>query len=310
MVDLSGQGGWIGPNLCAVKPVAKDYVRYSKQDAQTLLSNLMDTLRTPGSRANLLSRPVKTWLTSVIQEDAVRVEYTEEDVNNAINPREPAMDAAKKCLNVLQYAFELRIAQLFDPSTFASANKTAATGLWAGSTGKIIYDIERSVATVAELSGVEPNFIRIPRKKLAGMLASDEMLSNNQGVYLDILRQVVGGGLPSSIAGLKILIGTVRQDTAPTGTFTPAFIWDSSTYNLDDTVHIGYSPVLAGGSWDGSSQAFVGSFENQINGSAFTASEYLSPYYQEDGVHIVHANFRRSLPAVINADLCFALTGI
>ncbi len=309
MVDQSNNGGWKAPLLCPVKAVGKDYVRWGKRDAKTLLSNLMDTLRTPGARANLLTRPVTTWLTSIVSEDAVRVEYTEEDVANAVSSISPRLDSALKILNVLQYAQELRVAQLYDPAGFAAANKTAAGGAWATTTSKSLSDIENAKAIVAERSGLEANYIRIPRKKIPGWLASDEISKNVQGVYSELMRGVIsGGGVPASILGLTIVVGTARQDTTPTGALTPGFVWDQG--NLASTAHVGYSPVLNGGSWSGDAPAFIGQFENQINGTAYAANEYLSPYFQEDGVHIVHGNVRRSLPEVFNAELCFAITSI
>lgn len=310
LTENANLGGWLARYLSAIKPVGKDYVRWGKKDTKNLLSNFRETLRAPGSRANLLPRTVIEWLTSIITEDAVRVEYTEEDVANAVASAGPKVDAARQIANVLMFGQELRVGALYDPSTFAAANKTAATGLWAGSTCKSVYDVEEAKAVVAERSGIECNFIRVPRKKVPGWIASDEIQKNVQGVFSEMMRGIMAGGLPSSFLGLKVLIGTVRNDTTATGALSPAFIWDSGTYNLDDTVHVGYSPTLAGGAWNGDDPAFVGQFENQIAGTAFAANEYLSPTYQEDGVHIVHGNVRRSAPEVFNPELVFALTGV
>jgi len=308
LVENANVGGWLGPMLSAIKPVGRDFVRYGKKDTKTLLSNFRSTLRAPGSRANLLPRTVIEWLTSLVTEDAVRVEYTEEDVAEAVSVAQPRVDAARQIANILMFGQELAVAELFKPAAFAAANKTAASGLWAGSTAKSLYDVESAKAVVAERSGVEPNYIRIPRKKIAAWIGSDEIQKNPQGVYSEMMRGVLAGGLPQTFLGLKILIGTVRNDTTATGALSPSFIWDRDT--LANTVHVGYSPTLAGGAWDGDSPAFVGQFENQMRGTAFAANEYLSPHFQEDGVHIVHGNVRRSAPQVFNAELCFAITGV
>ena len=306
MRENSSQGGWLAPVLCGIRPVSADYVRHARQDDKSLLSNFMDTLRTPGSRANLLARPVKEWVTSLIQEDAVRVEYFEEDVRNSISPEEPAVNSAKKVTNVLQYAFELAVAQAYNPANWAAANKTAAGHVWNGSGTAIETDIENAVVTIAERSGLEPNYIRIPRKKWGGIKSCAEITGLRTGQ--DPIEYQ--NGVPFRFFGLRILFGTPRQDTTSTGTFTPAFLWDKSTLNLDDTVHIGYSPFLNGGSWNGTDQVFLGCFENQTRGTAYAAAHRLDPNYEENGVHIVWGSVRRSLPEVFNADSAFAITTI
>ncbi len=307
MRENSSLGGWLAPVLCGIKPVSADYVRHARQDDKSLLSNFMDTLRTPGSRANLLARPIKEWVTSLIQEDAVRVEYFEEDVRNSISPEEPAVNSAKKVTNVLQYAFELAVAQAFNPANFAAANQTASNaGGWSGASTKIEEEVEGAVVTIAEQSGLEPNYIRIPRKKWGGIKTSTEIVMLRTGQN-PIEYQ---NGRPHRFFGLQILFGTPRQDTTSTGTFTPAFLWDKSDLNLDDTVHIGYSPFLNGGGWNGTDQVFLGCFENQTRGTAYAAAHRLDPNYEENGVHIVWGSVRRSLPEVFNANAVFAITSI
>lgn len=308
VVENANLGGWLAGAISAIKPVGKDYVRYGKRDTKTLLSNFRSTLRAPGARANLLERPVMEWLTSLVSEDAVRVEYTEDDVAEAVSTAQPKVDAARQIANILMFGQELALADLFLPASFAADNKTAAGGAWAGSTCKSISDVENAKAVIAERSGLEANYIRIPRKKIAGWVGSEEIQKNPQGVFSELMAGIMRGGLPQSFCGLKVLIGTVRNDTTATGALSPSFIWDRST--LANTVHVGYSPTLNGGNWDGNSPAFVGQFENQRMGTAFAANEYLSPHFQEDGVHIVHGNVRRSAPEVFNAELCFAITGV
>lgn len=308
LVENSNLGGWLARFLSAIKPVGKDYIRWGKKDAKNLLSNFRETLRAPGSRANLLPRTVIEWLTSIVTEDAVRVEYTEEDVANAVSSAQPKVDASRQIANVLMFGQELRVGALYDPAVFAAANKTAATGAWASTTCKSVYDVEAAKAVVAERSGVEPNFIRIPRKKIPGWIASDEIQKNPQGVFSELMAGIMAGGLPQKFLGLNVLVGTVRNDTTATGALSPSFIWDQG--NLATTVHVGYSPVLAGQAWNGDDPAFVGQFENQIGGTAFAANEYLSPTFQEDGVHIVHGNVRRSAPEVFNPELVYAITQI
>ena len=306
MRENSSQGAWQAPILCGIRQVSADYVRWAKQDDKSLLSNFMDTLRTPGSRANLLARPVKEWVTSLIQEDAVRVEYFEEDVRNSISPEEPTINAAKKILNVLQYAFELSVAQKFDPSTFASENKTSASHVWNGSGTKIEEEIDGAVVTIARRSGLPANYIRIPRSKWIGIKTSTEITGLRMGQ--DPIEYQ--NGEPSRLFGLKILFGTPRQDTTSTGTFTPSFLWEQAALSLDDTVHVGYSPFLNGGGWNGSDQVFLGCFENQYRGTAYAANHRTDPNYEENGVHIVWGSVRRSLPEVFNAETTFAITGI
>lgn len=307
MQDNSKQGGWLAPLLCGIRPVSKDYVRWGKQDAQTLLSKLQDTLRAPGDRYNLIPRAIRTWVTSVVQEDAVRVEIPHEDVVNGLGLYDAYADGAMQILNVLQYAFELRVATLFDPGTFASANKTAVSGgTWAGASTAIEADIENAAVTVVERSGLEPNYIRIPRKKWGGIKASTEVTKLRAGGR-DPIEYV--NGVPTYLFGLRILFGTGRN-CAPTGTFTPAFLWDNTTLALNNTAHVGYSPFLNGGQWGAGMQTFLGCFENQLNGSAFEANVRDDPNFEENGTHIVYGNVRRSVPEVVNAEAVFAITGI
>lgn len=315
VVENANLGGWLARYLSAVKPVGRDFVRWGKKDSKLLLSNFRSTLRSPGQRANLLPRPVMEWLTSLVTEDAVRVEYTEEDVAEAVSSTQPRVDSARQIANILMFGQELAVANLFLPAAFAAANKTAATGAWAGATCKSVYDVEAAKAIVGERGGVEANYLRIPRKKIPGWIASDEIQKNPQGVFSELMRDVVRGGLPKKFLGLHVLVGTVRNDTTATGALSPSFIWDRDT--LANTVHVGYSPALppAGTdgepiAWNGDTPAFVGQFENQMRGTAFAANEYLDPHFQENGVHIVHGNVRRSAPEVFNAELCFAITGV
>jgi hypothetical protein len=313
MVDSSKQGGWLAPQLCGIQTVAKDYVRFFKEDAQALLSALDKTVRLPGMRANLIEAAKGTWDVASIVEDAVRSEYTMEQVNNSPSPERPRMLAARRVLNVLQAAFELRVATLLDPDAMTLTFATQGT-TWAGASTKILSDIDKAAYTMSEACGLEPNYIRIPRKKWGGVVTSDEIAKNNAnaGLYLALQQEIQNSpsGFPRTFAGLRLLIGTARRDTAPTGSFTPAFFWDSTALKLNNTVHIGYSPVLDGGEWDGEQQTYLGAFENSINGAPFDPQEYPDPYFQENGKMIVHSRFRRSAPKVFNANCCVAITGI
>lgn len=315
LVENANVGGWIAPFLSAVKPVGKDYVRHGVKDTKNLLANFRSMLRAPGQRANLLPRTVISWLTALVSEDAVRVEYTEDDIAEAVSAAQPRVDAARQIANILMFAQETAVAALYKPANFASDNKTSASGLWAGSTCKSVYDVESAKAIIGERSGFEANFIRIPRKKIAGWIASDEIQKNPQGVFSEMMAGIIAGGLPKRFLGLHVVVGTVRNDTTATGALSPAFLWDRDT--LANTVHVGYSPALppagtdgAPIAWNGDTPAFVGQFENQRGGTAFAANEYLDPHFQENGVHIVHGNVRRSAPQVFNAELCYAITGV
>ncbi len=299
MEDLSKQGGWFAPAIISVKQVAKDYVRWGKQDAQSLLSNLFETVRTQGSRYNLLPRPLITWVTSAIQEDAVREEYTDEDITNSISPFEPAMNAATKILNVLQFATEARAQAL---AVAQAGSHTAAAGApWSAAAGTIQADIEAAKLLVLKNSGMPANYIEIAPSKVPGAFASTELK------YLQVFNPndiMLNGGHPGQLFGLKLFVPGARSDTNPTGAFTPAFVWD------DGNAYVGYSPTLAGGYWSGDGQAFGIQFENQLNGSAFEARTRLDADYEENLKHIVYGNVRRSLPEVMNPEVLFRISGI
>lgn len=296
--DNSANGDWFAPVIVSVRQVAKDFIRWGKQDSQSLLSNFFETLRTPGSRYNLLPRPVLAWLTSIVQEDAVRVEYTEEDVRNSISPLDPAMNSAMKVLNVLQFATELRAQALMH----AAANNDGADSAWSGAAGSIQSDIEAAKLAVLKASGFPANGIFIPPSKVPGMMASTEI--KNLRVFTDP-NLLQTSGLPKTLFGLRPFSPGTRNDSTPTGTFTPAFVWDTNP-----EAFVFYSPTLDGGYWSGDGQAFGMQFENQINGSAFEVRSRLDPNYEENGIHIVYGNVRRSAPEVLNDSTGFRVTGI
>jgi hypothetical protein len=297
MQDSSTQGGWVAGVFAPVRQVAKDYVRWAKQDNQSLLSNFFETVRTQGSRYNLIPQPLVTWVTSAVVEDAVRVEYTDEDVKNSISPLVPAMNAARKILNVLQYATESRVATLA-----AAATRTASAGsAWNGAAGSIMADINAAKLKVLQYSGMPANFISVDPTKLPGALASTEIKNLQIFTHADMLSN---GGLPPTMFGLRLFAPGARTDTTPTGSFTPAFTW------ADGNAYVGYSPALDGGYWSGDGQAFGLQFENQLNGSAYEARTRLDADYEENLKHIVYGNVRRSLPEVFNNDVLFKITGI
>lgn len=304
MQDNSRTGGWFSPILCSAKPIAKDYARWSTQDSKALLTNFMETLRAPGARANLIPQAIKSWATSVVSEDAVRSEYTAEDVANSVSPEVPRMNAAMKIQNVLMFALELRVATLYAPANVDADSKTAVSNVWSGSSSRIAYDVERAKEKVALGCGSEANYIRIPRGKWAGIIDSDEVKKNPSGFYNALL-----AGIPQEFMGLKLLMAGPRYDSTFSGAFSPTWLWDDTTLELDDTIHVGFSPTIAGQSWSGEGNAYAGQFENQLNGVAFQAQEYPDPYGPETGKMIVFGNVRRSLPEVMNTKALFALTG-
>jgi hypothetical protein len=298
MQDNSKQGGWIAPLFCPVKQVAKDYVRWGKQDSQSLLANLYATIRTQGARYNLIPRGTLTWMTSQVQEDAVRSEYQEEDIVNSISPLEPAMNAAMKILNVLQYATEARVQALAAAATFTDA----ADAAWSGAAGSVQSDIQSAKLAVLKNSGMAANFISIDPTKIPFALASTELKNLQIFTHSDLL---TNGGYPAMLFGLRLFTPGARYDTTPTGTFTPAFAWQ------DGFAYVGYSPNLAlDAYWSGDGQSFATQFENQINGSAFECRTRLDPDYEENLTHIVYGNVRRSLPEVFNNNVLFRITGI
>ena len=296
--DNSANGDWFAGVIVSVRQVAKDYLRWAKQDSQSLLANLFETLRTQGSRYNLIPRPVLQWATSSIVEDAVRDEYQDEDVRNSISPLEPAMNSSMKILNVLQFATEIRAQALMHAAT-----KTAGVGsAWSGAAGSIQSDIESAKLVVRKNSGMPANGIFIPPSKVPGMMASTEV--KNLRVFTEP-GLLSSSGLPPAIFGLRPFSPGVRIDTVPTGTFTPAFVWDT-----DLEAFVFYSPTLDGGYWSGDGQTFGTQFENQLNGSAFEIRQRLDPNYEENHTHIVYGNVRRSLPEAFNDNCGFRITGI
>ena len=295
--DSSKQGDWFAPVGCPVKQVPKDYVCWAKINAQSLLSNLAETLRTPGARYNLVPAPIVEWVTSSVREDALRVEFTEEDIGNAMSPAEPYNAAAMKILNALQYATEARVATLFAAAT----RTTGASSAWAGAGGSIMSDIESAKLAVLKDSGLPANFILIDPAKAPGAFASTELKSLQIYQPNQLLSQ---GAFVPTLFGLRVFIPGARYDSAPTGTFTPAWAWAAGE------AYVGYSPTLNGGNWSGDGQAFCHQFENQLNGSAFEIRRRLDADYEENLKHIVFGNVRRSLPEVMNTNVLFRITGI
>jgi len=296
--DNSANGDWFAPVIVSVRQVAKDYIRWGKQGSQSLLANFYETLRTQGARYNLISRPIMEWVTSTIVEDAVRVEYQDEDINNSISPREPDMNSAMKVLNVLQFATEIRAQILAHAAT-----KTAGVGAaWSGAAGTIQSDIESAKLAVLKNCGLPANGLFVPPSKVPGMLASTEIKNLRVFTEPGLLSK---SGLPPTVFGLKFFSPGTRIDSVPTGTFTPVFVWDTDLEAL-----VFYSPTLSGGYWNGEGQAFGTQFENQLNGSAFEIRRRLDPNFEENKTHIVFGNVRRSLPEAFNDSAAFRITGI
>lgn len=298
MQDNSNNGGWVASLFAPVKQVGKDYVRWSKQDSQALLANLYKTVRTQGERYNVVPRGVLSWVTSQVSEDAVRAEYEDEDIANSMSPLEPAVNAAKKILNVLQYATESRVQAL----AAAATNTDAADAAWSGTAGTIQSDIELAKLAVLKNSGFPANFISVDPTKIGVALASTELKNLQVFTHADML---TSGGYPSTLFGLRLFTPGVRVDTVPTGTFTPSFVW------ADGFAYVGYSPNLAlSPSWSGDGQSFAIQFENQLNGSAYEARTRLDADYEENLKHIVFANVRRSLPELMNNNVLYRISGI
>jgi hypothetical protein len=295
--DSSNQGDWFAPVGCSVKQSAKDYVRWAKRNSQSLLNNLAETLRAPGARYNLIPRPDISWVTSSVLEDALRVEFTEEDIANAMSPDEPFNGAAMKILNGLQFATELRVKTLFA----AAAHTAGASSAWSGDAGSIMADVEKAKLAVLLNSGLPANGILIDPAKAPGAFASTELKSLQIYQPNQLLTQ---GAFTPTLFGLRVFIPGSRIDSAPTGTFTPAFVWDTAE------AYVFYSPTLAGGAWSGDGQAFSVQFENQLNGAAYEIKRRLDADYEENLKHIVFGNVRRSLPELMNTDTLFRITGI
>jgi hypothetical protein len=113
------------------------------------------------------------------------------------------------------------------------------------------------------------------------------------------------GGYPERLFGLRLFVPGARYDSAPTGTFTPAFVWDA--YN---EAFVGYSPTLDGGYWSGDGQAYSTQFENQLNGSAFEIRTRRDANFEENLTSIVYGNVRRSLPEAMNPNVLYRISGI
>lgn len=305
--DQSDTGGWLFGRLCANTPTTKDYVRWFKKDAKTLGAQFADTRRSPGGMPNLVKRPKGTWATSDVGEDALRIEIEQEAVDNAGNPAEPFLDAALKIGNALQYALDKRVAALYDPSAShftTDVNKIAASGLWATTTSKMRYDVERAKALVK--GGA--NFIRVPRGKWPGILDADEIKANHSGFYNPLLLDSMTG-YPMTFMGLVLVIGTARVDVTYTGAYTPSDVWDDATLNLDDTVHVGYSPTLGGQNLI-AGDSFARTFGNQKGGSDFEVMQRPDNDFDMNPIHHVWSRFRRSDPEIVNPRLVVAITGI
>jgi hypothetical protein len=203
-----------------------------------------------------------------------------------------------KILNVLQFATEQRVQALYH----AAGNTDSADSTWTGAAGSIQSDIEAAKLAVLKASGLPANFIVVAPSKVPGMLASTEIKNLSIFTHSDML---ANGGYPPTVFGLKLFVPGARFDTVPTGTFTPAFVWDT-----DAEAYVGYSPTLSGGLWSGDGQAFATQFENSINGSAFEVRQRLDANYEENLTHIAYGNVRRSLPEVFNTNVLFRITSI
>jgi len=298
--DTWKNGGWVADRLAPVKRVPKDKYRWATWDA-SVLDVTYEAVRSPGARANMVPRPAKTWSEGVIKESALRVEYSQEDIDNSISPDEPRVTGTQRIVNALQYLVEKAIHTKYLASGFAAGNKEAAAAHWHESTTYIQSDIEDAKMKFFKRTGIEANYLLMPRHIWPIFAASSEIKTLR--VYTE--PGLLAKGLPEGpIFGLQLIVPGARYDTLPTGTYTPAFVW------TDNDVWIGYSPTLNGGTWDGVAPCAFGQFEATLLGeSPFAVREYQSPYFAEDKTYIITADFRRTAET-INAEYAYAITAV
>lgn len=307
MADSSLQGGWAQDIMAPVKAVVKDFVRYGKRDTQSLLGALIDTVRTPGALPNKLNRAITQWLTAVIGEQALRVEVPQEDIDNSPSPEMPLMDAGVMIQNGLRMGIESLCLALMNaadtitwPTSGAQIRQSAAAAPWRGSGTQIQKECGDVRIACRKNGGLAPNTVLISPNRWPGVWASDEVQKAiGAGFREDVL--AMNGGLPPSFFGYKLLVPGARTDTVPTGTFTPAFVWD------DDYARFFCTPSPNGEPWNGADPTAFGQYENQKNGTAFEGRTMLDPLNAMNGITHVWGNVRRSAPIAFNPDHAYIL---
>lgn len=298
--NVWGGGGWIADLIAPVKQVPKDKYKFATWD-KSVLDTRFEALRAPGARANMVPRPVKAYTEGLVKESSLRAEYTQEDIDNAISPDEPRITGTTRIINSLQYVVESRIHNRYLSSGLPAANKTAAGALWTAGTTYIQKDIENAKLAFHKRSGIEANYLLIPRAVWPTFVYSPEI----KGLRVYTESGLMTKGLPDTpVFGLQLIVPGMRYDTAPTGTYTPAYVWN------DVDIWIGYSPALAGGGWSGDAPVFCGQFEARLTGDTpFAVREYQSPFFLEDRTYIITTDFRRQ-DEVVNPELVYAVTGV
>jgi len=296
--NLWANGGFAADRLAGVKQVPKDRYKFSTWD-KSVLQHLFNTFRAPGDRANAIPRPAKAYTEGLIKENAIRAEYTQEDVDNSLTPDEPRVTATARIVNALQFVVENLVHDKYLVAGLAAANKTQAAAKWDAATTSIRKDVEKAKETFYKRTGIEPNYILMPRHVWTAFIISKEI--TDLRIYTENMFRGQDGRDVLPVFGLQPIVPGMRYDSAPSGTYTPAFVWG------DNDVWIGYSPAVNGGGWDGTAPTFLGQFEATLTGqSAFAVKEYQSPFFAEDKTFIITSDFRRTVET-INAEFVHAV---
>jgi hypothetical protein len=296
--------------MAPVHPVLKDFFRYGKRDAQSLLGALIETTRTPGALPNKINLAITQWLTGLVHEQALRAELNQEDVDNNPSPEAPFMDAGVMITNGLRFGIEALCLALTNPTdtanyplTGAQIRQFPAAAPWKGAGTNIKAECGRVRALMTKNGGIPANCVEIAPEFWPEVWASDEVQKDiGAGYRQDILD--MNGGIPPRFYGYKLFVPGARTDTVPTGTFTPAFVWS------DAVARFFYSPSPNGEVWNGQDPTAFGQYENQKNGTAFEGRRKEDPMFDMNGLWHVWGNVRRSAPIAFNYDHAFLVTDI
>lgn len=186
---------------------------------------LTNTLRATGSPANEVTLTVTTGTTYFCEDHALKQFVADEDVDNAISPTSPFVDATENVVDMLRTDKENRLQTIVRSTAVLTNNTTlAGTDQWSDYTNSDPFDdIETGKQSIHSAIGVDPNTLILGKEvwdKLKHHPSFLERVKYSQKgvITLELLASLVGVD--------RVLIGGAYYVSSDEGqTETTAYLW-------------------------------------------------------------------------------------
>ena len=204
-------------------PVSKQSGKHFVYDRARFRNN--DTLRGQGSNSNEITLAITTGTAYYAEDHAVKQFVSDEDVDNAMTPTSPFIDATENGTDTLMVAREVELAGMLADTAVLTQNTTlSGTSQWSDYTNSDpIGNIRTGMQTVHAAIGKDPNVLILGKQvydKLVDHPAFTERVKYSQlGVMTpELLARIVGVE--------KVIIGGAHKTNSAEGqTETTTYIW-------------------------------------------------------------------------------------